>query len=379
MYGLSNRQDGHNVPSLLLMPAMPPPPGEKANFNNPPTNAHIIGVLNGLFVGLAIAFLAVRTYTRRSFPKGQGLSWDDGCSMLALAASIVHTGLIYHALKLGYGRHLWDLRVATFTHENLVLFACVDIFYTIAAYLVKLSILLLYHRLFGMYSAMRRLIIIGYALITFIMVGTVANSIARLQVCTGVEKALAEPFCFGSNVNISVLTSAALNALADFCILAIPVRRVLKMKIATRRKTGLLLIFLAGLIACTMSIVRLTMVTTHFYSSDVLWNASRVTPFTIVEMNLGIICSCMMFTPAFFHKGQTTVRSLKSLLSSRGKSDSLTQVESLENHDRLQEVMNPDHSTKSKGVLKMDSVKEPWEQNVPDLELLTEAHVKPAV
>ena len=119
--------------------------------------------------------------------------------------------------------------------------------YTVSVFLVKLSILLLYQRFFGVYNILRRLIICGYAAIIFIIIGTLTNSIARLELCTSVEKTMKERFCFGVNINISVLASAILNTFADFYILAIPVGRILKMHVTTKR-IGLLIIFLTGLV-----------------------------------------------------------------------------------------------------------------------------------
>ena len=159
---------------------------------------------------------------------------------------------------------MWNIPAKTFTRDNLrvssmlhnftgndfdilQLYAMIDIVYSLAVFLVKLSILLLYRRLFSVYRTLHRLIILGYVVVTFVMVSTIANSIARLQVCGDVRKSLTEPFCSGVNVNISVLTSASLNTLTDFCVLAIPIKRVVNMKVARARKLGLLFIFVSGL------------------------------------------------------------------------------------------------------------------------------------
>ena len=79
------------------------------------------------------------------------------------------------------------------------------------------------------------------------MMGTLANSIARLELCTG-EQAMQNRLCFSVNFNICVLTSAKLNTLTDFYILAIPIGRVLKIQVTTRKRINLLIIFLAGLV-----------------------------------------------------------------------------------------------------------------------------------
>jgi hypothetical protein len=123
----------------------------------------------------------------------------------------------------------------------------VDIVYTVAIYLVKLSILLLYQRLFSVYDTSRRMITAGHVMIAIIMIMSLCNTIARISICTSVLKAMGIAFCSGRNVNIVIITAAVLNAFADFYILVIPAHRVLKMQITRRKKLGLLIIFLGGL------------------------------------------------------------------------------------------------------------------------------------
>lgn len=135
-----------------------------------------------------------------------------------------------------------------------------------------------------------------------------------------------------------------------------------------------------------MSIVRLAMAISHLHSPDVLWNASRVTPFTyvwttitvcflwftnafrIIEMNLGIMCSCMMFTPSFIRKGRIAARSMKSLLGSGYRTDdSLSKVRSPSGADHvIRQTINDNAEVKM----------EAWEHNIPNLELLTDRDLK---
>ncbi|KAH8722737.1 hypothetical protein GQ44DRAFT_828824 [Phaeosphaeriaceae sp. PMI808] len=253
-------------PSVLYrMPAMPPPTGIKSSFNTPVTNASTIRILDGLFLGLATIFVLVRIYIRRSLPQGSRIGWDDATCGLAMVyslyilrlfpqteasqiGSIVHTVLVYLILDLGYGRHLWDIRAISLLDGRLTLFAGVDIVYTITIYLIKLSMLLLYKRLFSVYTTSVRLIFFGHIMIAFIMITALGNSIARISICTSVLKSVGIPFCSGKNVNVVIITTSTLNAFTDFYMLAIPVHRVLSMRITKKKKMGLLIIFLTGFV-----------------------------------------------------------------------------------------------------------------------------------
>ncbi|KAF2444071.1 hypothetical protein P171DRAFT_25331 [Karstenula rhodostoma CBS 690.94] len=360
--------------SMFLIPAMPPPPGTQSNFTDPETNATTIRILNGLFLGLAFVLLLVRLFIRTTLPQNHKLGWDDWLCTVAVVASIVHTVLVYLVLELGYGRHFWDVQAISITHGKLVIFALVDMAYVVAVFLIKFSILLLYHRLFAIYAVSKRLIIVGYTSISLIMAGTLGNSIARVTVCTNIQTASTIPFCSGKNVNIVLIVVAVLNAVADFYILVIPVHRVAKIHTLRKKKAGVLVIFLGGLIACTMSLVRLAVITENLHSTDVLWNGSRVTPFTIIEMNLGIICSCMMFIPPFFTKSKVVIYSMKSALLSR-TGMSLSKARSVES----QIYTGEPQSQPQANTTPQQEVLEAWEKQTPDLELLAEVEASGVV
>lgn len=85
-------------------------------------------------------------------------------------------------------------------------------------------------------------------MMTLIMITTLANNIARVSVCTSIVKALHVRFCSGTNVNIVLIVTSALNKITDLYMLGIPVTRVIKMHVKTNKKIGLLIIFLGGLV-----------------------------------------------------------------------------------------------------------------------------------
>ena len=60
------------------LPALPPPPGVKSQFDHPSdTMVTPLTIVNAIFVSLAFLAVVVRVGTR-SFISRQTLGWDDG-------------------------------------------------------------------------------------------------------------------------------------------------------------------------------------------------------------------------------------------------------------------------------------------------------------
>ncbi|KAI0483408.1 hypothetical protein GGR56DRAFT_624245 [Xylariaceae sp. FL0804] len=99
------------------------------------------------------------------------------------------------------------------------------------------------------------------------------------------------------------------------------------LQMATKRKARLVAVFGLGLFAVTASLVRLGMTKVLQSSTDATYNLSEISLWAMIELNIGLICSCLMLLPAFLrhHLPESTKSSLRSLFSTatgRGKSTS---------------------------------------------------------
>lgn len=82
-------------------------------------------------------------------------------------------------------------------------------------------------------------------------------------------------------------------------------------------------------------------------------------------MNLGIICSCMMFIPPFFNKSKAAVHSMRSVLQSRTMM-SLSRIESKGSQAYTVEQKSSPVSPE----VGLDA----WEEQMPDLQFLREGN-----
>lgn len=83
--------------------------------------------------------------------------------------------------------------------------------------------------------------IVFQALFYSAMIGV---SIGAIVQCNGLSQ-LSNRFCINDSRPV-VLLMAAVNAVTDLYVLALPLRRVLKLQVSFERKLGLLAVFTAG-------------------------------------------------------------------------------------------------------------------------------------
>lgn len=111
---------------------------------------------------------------------------------------------------------------------------------------VKVSILLLYYRLFSIDRNVRYLIwagiilqVIGYSAFTGCAIGLEV-------ICT--DAAIAETNAFCVNSYKVTYTQSLFSVVTDFYVLLLPVGVVLKLQLSPRRKIGVIMVFMTGLL-----------------------------------------------------------------------------------------------------------------------------------
>ena len=111
-------------------------------------------------------------------------------------------------------------------------------------FLIKLSILLFYNRLFGVDRQVRYLVWFGISFQALFYTAIVSNQIADLIECASAS-ALTNTFC--KNQYAVVLLQGIINVITDFYVLALPISSVMKLQLPFQRKLGLLAVFMTGL------------------------------------------------------------------------------------------------------------------------------------
>ncbi|KAJ5588538.1 hypothetical protein N7537_011216 [Penicillium hordei] len=237
--------------------------------------------VDATLVVLSTIVVAIRVAARAA---KSTLGWDDYviCLSIVLAYSMLGEA-IFWARDGGLGKHMSELSIA----EKC--FFANEISYTLLVPTIKMSILLLYRRIFSvpkfqLASLLTGILVLSWCLSVFITVLLQCRPIALNW-----NKQLSgtcinpKPFFFGNAIS---------NLIIDAVILALPIPMVLQLQLRLSQKLSILGIFLLGGFVCVASIMRVVTLNI-FENDDISYSIMEAATWTFVEPCVGIICACL--------------------------------------------------------------------------------------
>ncbi|KAL4993080.1 hypothetical protein BDV10DRAFT_200018 [Aspergillus recurvatus] len=305
-------------------PAVPPPPGVESNFVDPPSRQASVIIMASIFVPLMFLAVLTRVYVRTRIIKIWG--WDDTTCVLAAIGSLANMASYLKLLDLGLGLHMWDIPVDIFMSESNARFLAANITYPWTVGFAKLSILLLYKRLFPTRRE-KLLTWIGIGIVGTLYTGFIIMAIVNIATCVTTAPGV-NHFCDFVHEGL-VIWQAAVNVFTDFYVVVLPIPCVVKLQTSVKRKVGLVLTFASGLGACGASLARLIISVIGLQNNDSMWQSAELALYSIAEINIGIIVACVCTFPIFFGRlresnmSSSVTQFVRSLLhSSRASSSS---------------------------------------------------------
>ncbi|KAF4628996.1 hypothetical protein G7Y89_g9155 [Cudoniella acicularis] len=282
---------------------------------------------NVCYVDNPIQLQAFRIYARAILIRSLG--HDDYVCILAAIGSTVHSSFMIYNTGKGYGAHLWDIRAISLTPQTLRDLSAMAIIYPLAMLLVKLTISLLYLRLFSLHKTFRNLVYGQMSVSVAFYTGLTIWQIYELLHCTTATSLSSKVCAVNAEVN---LACACFNVATDFFLFALPVPIVMGLQMRNSKKMGLLAIFGAGFSATVVSLVRMILIAKDLHNPDLLYIAAYTSILTVVEINVGIIAASMSSLPIALKKGKpffdNTLQSLQSNLLFTRSNRSKTSYES---------------------------------------------------
>ncbi|KAF3769728.1 hypothetical protein M406DRAFT_233108, partial [Cryphonectria parasitica EP155] len=88
---------------------------------------------------------------------------------------------------------------------------------------------------------------------------------------------------------------AAAGIVIDFAVILVPLPSLWALKISRKRRIALVFVFVFGFgITTIVAIARIFMVKGASFSIDISWGYSAFAYLSVIEVNMGIICACVI-------------------------------------------------------------------------------------
>ncbi|KAK4163709.1 hypothetical protein QBC43DRAFT_319091 [Cladorrhinum sp. PSN259] len=252
----------------------------------PPRAKEVIGFAIGAVMFSGVIVL-LRFYTRGVLLRVLGL--EDCCIGLSMLFSIGNTiGMCLQA-KTALGRPFGSI-----SNEVKQRFLK-EVYFTIISYnvslaLVKLSILLLYLRVFTPVFIRKS----TYTVLVAVVLLSLWSVLSSILFCIPVARYW-DRTIDGSCLPMQPrwISGAIFNITSDFAILILPLSVVGRLRIPKRQKIGLHLVFALGFFVCVVSVVRLPFLISAAKSKDPTGDNPSIAKWSIIELNTAIVCACL--------------------------------------------------------------------------------------
>ncbi|KAI1504114.1 hypothetical protein F5X99DRAFT_373495 [Biscogniauxia marginata] len=262
---------------------------------------------------LALICVGLRVLARRE--KGQALWWDDYMIIFSMAWNILVLGFVFAMLQQGMGIHVEHVPL-----DNIVLMAkylvVAEILYVYNLVWTKISILLMFYRIFRFSYIKKAAYVIG----TFVILWVICITFLFIFICVPVEK-LWYPDLPGHCIDQvgTWIANAASTILSDVAILILPIPRIWQLQLRSTDKVALSCAFGLGFFVVFASAYRFT-VLFSYSQLDPSYTLAPTVGWTVIEMSAGIISACLpTLVPALKLIGRTIgLGRLMSLTTTRG-------------------------------------------------------------
>ncbi|KAH7464404.1 hypothetical protein FOMA001_g17537 [Fusarium oxysporum f. sp. matthiolae] len=273
--------------ALLAAPALQPPPGAEASFDNPPNRNGLAWFVTTLCIAIATLCLLLRTYIRMW--KEKKIHREE---VLMFGAYGAFWGTAYagYAMILapGYYVHQWHLRNADLVRP-LYLILVYGCCYSVVLPLIKTAILLDWSRVFVPSDKRRSPLWWGCIVLGGLQCVWGITCIILLNMQCIPHRAIWEFYVPSKCYNLPsvMLGSATVQVVTDVAMVLLPQRTIWALNMNWQKKLGVSVIFGVGLIACIAAGFRLSHTVTFSQEADRMYYIGPLLFWAWAEMTAG--------------------------------------------------------------------------------------------
>ncbi|KAJ5570019.1 uncharacterized protein N7459_009449 [Penicillium hispanicum] len=267
---------------LATTPALQPPVGQTSNFNGPYSSLQTGTVIAfGITYLFATVFLGLRWF--QAFKLIKQIELDLVTITTAYGVALVYFVTIVNLMKHGWGQHMWNVSLAEILQFNKALLPN-TLTYLICPSITKMAILSVLYRISPVLTYRCIVVAVAVAIFAYTLTLCIITGGPCNPLKTGTTKCL-------ENV---ALSQAVLNIVSDLAVISLPIPTIHRLQLSLKQKAtvGCLLALGSGVVIC--SIARLPYVLLLDKTTDTTYVEAILGVWSIVEINLGIICACAM-------------------------------------------------------------------------------------
>ncbi|KAM5370443.1 hypothetical protein ACJA88_010024 [Fusarium oxysporum] len=243
-------------------------------------------VCDVLMWAFAFILTVLRLYTRGLLTRAIGS--EDWVLLAAVVSSTTLCGVIIYQVNKGLGLHSERVPMSDWIYLRLAGWLAI-LFNTISLHLTKISILLLYARVFTKRSYRIAIYIVG-AVVGASFVYNLTITFLACRPIHGFWKPSSQT-CLSSDYWI---VSTVLHLGTDLIATILPLPILLMLNINRKEKIILVILFALGFLVSVVSFLRLHYSLTNASSDDPIWASITPTYWACIEVNMAIICACLM-------------------------------------------------------------------------------------
>ncbi|KAI0119751.1 hypothetical protein F4814DRAFT_413144 [Daldinia grandis] len=300
--------------NLLNGPALAPPPGVIPNLENPPqhnTGAH---ALLAICLILTVFALSIRGYSR--IFQSKSLQIPDYLAFIGFGCYVGYMYINYWLMNTsGFFVHQWDVRMRDAFTVSYIIHIGTNL-YGIAVLGLKAAILIDWMGIFVPKGSRTPFWWASVLVLSLNTLWYLSNRIMENFHCIPFKRIwdLTVPgTCY--DWTYGLLAASSINVISDFAIFILPQAIIWRLNMPRRRKIGLSIIFMLGLLGCVAATIRLAQTVKYVRSSDKVYTVSSMTLAAAAEMTCGFIVFGLPYSVKVFN-GEMLLFKLVSSLSS---------------------------------------------------------------
>ncbi|KAI1305649.1 hypothetical protein F5Y03DRAFT_406259 [Xylaria venustula] len=357
------------IETIRDSPAATPPPGVIPNYDSPP-NGNWLATIT-IFASIAITTFAflIRSYSKVFCTKKVKL--EDYLGLLSFPFFIAGTTVLITIPRgPGFFVHQWNLHVKDL-EKFLYAYVLSTTLYCVTLALAKAAILLECTHIFVVKSNRSLFYWICYVLIAVNTALYLVTIVGTAYACSPRER-IWRRYLPGTCIDLSAfnISITTFHLISDILMLLLPQKIIWNLRLATKQKIGVSVVFSGGAIACIWAAGRVASAihlsasrdSTYAYSQYIMWGLAEVATAQLVF--------CVPAFPVIFRQAPWLRRFYCFVLS---KTTATSSPERLQSNNTVSQMP---HGTDSQPVVpssRFTTVENSYDGRVTDLEMSRQA------